>query len=534
MPALHRCERVFIPSHRCERVFIPPVLHLTGTSTSRSTQKMCIIFNPSHFSASDTLVLVAPISTPSHQPQRWHLTYVNTVTSVNPFSTSYFSPGQPNRPLMVVPLPNPHHIGEQDFSLFPVNDTDASVLRRSVSSLTRKYEKDKYSPQMGPSNTFGANVTSQSMLRVVQVGGYKVCVAPSLSDLEKRAPWDRFSSSKAEITRTLGDIRSRYAAQDMAFVIAEGYTDASTGQLFLRQAGFSVSYRDALGGAFFPTSHEPPVIGTTVNMDVMLIAINAVIQPLSILSQQALGRLRPENDVNSDMIVLRADDSYTTAENKWGSLRSLMKALPRNAVEDGEMIQFERPRLVTAWSLKGRYENRDVRGRSVTEMDVDVTHRLYDDVDTWMRSRMLKNPRLGTPSESLFGAFGPSSPGNAPTLSPNGELVSRLDYALALLARQLASPGINDRVSDAIRPGDSERSQCGPVAFVNLDINDVDLDEEGYQNKDNWARWVRSGTLDSSATTYVRISAQRSSHETMEMRTVACSSVSGEKEHSKA
>lgn len=152
------------------------------------------------------------------------------------------------------------------------------------------------------------------------------------------------------------------------------------------------------------------------------------------------------------------------------------------------------------WKLKGNFTNGDVTARKMQEQDVHVVDRLFFDIDPWLRDRR--------PVADVFNLDGKRM-----------QRCARVDFLLALLARQLADPGLNDRGSDAAPEGVEPRS-CGPVAYVNLDLHDVDLDEEAYAHKDRWARWVKNGKLDSVNTTYVRISARLAPYETLEMRTV--------------
>ena len=62
----------------------------------------------------------------------WQLTYINSIDT---------PPGVPQgaAPLMVVPVPNAHSMGELDFTLFAVNERQAGDLRRDTDSLSRDY-----------------------------------------------------------------------------------------------------------------------------------------------------------------------------------------------------------------------------------------------------------------------------------------------------------------------------------------------------------------------------------------------------------
>ena len=92
---------------------------------------MCIIMTP-RFEPKETLLVVAPLRTDPEQEQMWQLTYINSIDT---------PPGVPQgaAPLMVVPVPNAHSMGELDFTLFAVNERQAGDLRRDTDSLSRDY-----------------------------------------------------------------------------------------------------------------------------------------------------------------------------------------------------------------------------------------------------------------------------------------------------------------------------------------------------------------------------------------------------------
>lgn len=100
---------------------------------------------------------------------------------------------------------------------------------------------------------------------------------------------------------------------------------------------------------------------------------------------------------------------------------------------------------------------------------------------------------------------------------------AKVDVVLALLARQLADPGVNDRGSDVECPVTGEKNACGPLAYVNLDLPNVDLDDRAYAGKEGYARIVKHNggrVVDTVDTSYVRVCARLGPVETLEMRTV--------------
>lgn len=136
--------------------------------------------------------------------------------------------------------------------------------------------------------------------------------------------------------------------------------------------------------------------------------------------------------------------------------------------------------------------------------DAAVVQRLYSDVDLWLRAR---NPHL----HNSVQAFGIALPP-----------LKRLDFVLSLLARQVADPGINDRRSDAPSHMSGITEDCAGVAYVNLDIPDIDLNEVAYYEKEGRARILVTdrNTVDTTGSTYVRVSATLGPWESFEMRTV--------------
>lgn len=413
---------------------------------------------------------------------------------------------------MVVPIPNPHQMTEEKFTLFEIDGHRAKKLREAVDELKDLYGTRQSTPLFAPSaftsSSFGG---SANPLAVQTIGSYKISVAPSLVDLEQRAPWERYSIESSQVTHILNDVRRRYDCQPYAFVIAEGRSPPLSNANSI-SAGFGVMYRDArLQGGFFPTSHEPALLQTDVpatTMDVTLIALGAVIKPLSILGSQkqwpmrlATGKSVSEVTAEENLVVRGSDDMTCFYPKRWQNASEIFQTLPR--FEAGRLhyktfVQLEWPSVATVWSLQGRYPNKDVLARKASDVDAAVVNALYADVDGWARSRRLAS-------------FGISC-----------EL--KLDFALALLARQLAEPGLVDRTSDAPKLMQGERVECRTVTYLNLDLDNCDLDELSYREKDGRYRYLmptgRQSEVDTLGHVYLRISSYKGSFESLEMRTV--------------
>ena len=133
---------------------------------------------------------------------------------------------------MIVPIPNPHAMVEADFTLFEVDSTRSSALRKAVNDLSQEYAyvppagNGFYGAQAAPAGAFGA---AAAMLPVHTVGSYRITVAPNFADLAARAPWDRYRIEQSHLTRVLTDMQARFPA-NYAFVIAEGNAGAAIDQ----------------------------------------------------------------------------------------------------------------------------------------------------------------------------------------------------------------------------------------------------------------------------------------------------------------
>ena len=89
-------------------------------------------------------------------------------------------------------------------------------------------------------------------LKVQKVGAYNISVAPTLADLQTRAPWAKFNIDPGHVGAILSGMASAYPT-GFAFVVAEGDPAAPS----IEQGGFSIVYRDSGAyGCFFPTAHE--------------------------------------------------------------------------------------------------------------------------------------------------------------------------------------------------------------------------------------------------------------------------------------
>lgn len=414
---------------------------------------------------------------------------------------------------MVVPIPNPHNLQEFDFTLFKVSNDVAKTLRRHAEKLMEPYNSaSEWMPAASTdldkqSATFGSGAPSLTFQRI---GGYNISVAPSLLDLESRAPWTKFQISHSTVTTILKDIRKRYPS-NFAFIIAQ----ASPGGV--DQAGFSVLYRDARpNGGFFPTSHEPPKLASRVSMDVNLVALGSIIRPLSLLQPREYFPMRNQTSnydpVSESRIVLRGDDMFykcISRDPKWIHASEIVRNLPvrgASSIHENTFVEHERVRVLTTWSLKGTFDNGDVIARKADRQDEEAVDKLYADLNAWLE---------------YANAVGV---GNKPFTAPPRPRSSKINMALELLARQLSDPGLHDRISDVINPRTGEKSACGPVAYMNLDVESIDLDEESYANKEDWARFIQPSMnmpkMDTKGTTYVRISAKAGPVESLDMRRV--------------
>ena len=212
---------------------------------------MCIIFNvpEDRVEPKSTLLLNVPVETARGEVQQHQLIYLNEIESkenndawhspelVRLLELNDHAPGRPARPirpirpaLMVVPIPNKHGMAETDFCLFDVPTSAAVTLRAELQAMNKPYTPPP-PPKPSYGSPFSAGMRScasldwgvPEMLKVQRVGSYEIAVAPSLADLETRAPWRALGFGSAEaghVEAILADMRRKYAA-GFAFVIAK-------------------------------------------------------------------------------------------------------------------------------------------------------------------------------------------------------------------------------------------------------------------------------------------------------------------------
>ena len=462
---------------------------------------MCIIFNvpQDRVEPTSTLLLNVPVETARGEIQQHQLIYLNKIESgptyteanwlspevvklLNDHAPSRLArPARPARPaLMVVPIPNKHGMAEADFCLFNVPNSAAVSLRAELDDMNKPYTPPP-PPKPHYGDRFSVSMESwcakdcgvREILTVQRVGSYEIAVAPSLADLETRAPWHAlgFGSAEAEhVEAILADMRQKYAA-GFAFVIAKA-TEAAADI----DGGFGLIYRDA--EAFFPTSHEVTRSGRA-HMDVDCIGLGVVIRPDSIgtdanpparftltnartqgwPSSSTLHMDRAAAD-NGATCILRGEDGQTpTLPGRFSHLLAMLAALPRQGAP-GELHGRKRfrhcpVRLATSLRLSGNHPNGDLKGRPATATDDAAVARLLADFDAWHEMRG------GT--VNLYRS----------TLEPDPG--SKLDLALALLAQELACTPAG---------ASAERETEVPAFHLNLDLVGVTLDDAAYASKD--------------------------------------------------
>eukprot|EP00937_MAST-01D_sp_MAST-1D-sp2_P006705 g6705.t1 len=502
--------------------------------------------------AKETLLVVAPLRTPGGEAQMWQLTYINSMEA-RPASGFGSAPAGA-APLMVVPIPNPTGMQELDFTLFEVGADRAQALRRSADALGREYTPPAAAAAFGSRTVDafgGAGNVQQSALAVQSVGAYRISIAPTLADLQTRAPWNRFSIPPAHVGPILAAMARDYG-QGYAFAVAEG----DPAKPRIEQAGFSVVYRDASPfGAFFPTAHEPQPAGSAVGnvevaqMDVTCVAMGCVIHQGSApdaaglqrrardqqaqQAQQApqLDPLRFDRPLHAGAdvrpaghVVLRADDgacaalSLLQASGMAGTGFSFGGSSAGFGGFGGSSAGAAPPtdRVDTSWAAGLN------RWRAATELLAALPRR--GAAGTAHQGTVLAHgtPRVAT----IWTLQGPHANANvrarlataADAEATEGLLAdvaewldaralgtgaaarqglgqragAKLDLGLALLARQLAQPGYVDRYSDH---GGGPCAAPGG-AYLNLDIANCDLDAAGFALKDGAARTLALGPVD--------------------------------------
>lgn len=545
---LYHPRTVYRSSHSTSRIY-----KTKKTRFRNKAPSMCIIFTPK-FKPKETLLVVSQLETEVTDGNCYQLTYINSIDAPPPDAKRQRqawggASAQMQRnaaPLMVVPVPNQHGMREGDFTLFAVDSRRARALRHGIEELNKEYTPPPprgfgRSKARSRSKTPGNKLNK---LQVQQVGAYRIAVAPTLNDLVTRAPWSHFNIAASHVQAILADMSVQYPS-GYGFVIAEG--DPSKPRL--DQAGFSVLYRDdEINGAFFPTAHEVQPVQSNgmqlCEMDVTCVGLGIIVHPGSCLDQAPLTpeglppmRLDPRAKLPGHSSqyeakpvrspVLRCDDSAFPAltsldsrsqRPRWSWVAEIFRALPRRGAEGtahaNTVVQHKIPRIVTTWALTGIYQNKNVRGRPATDNDVATTSRLLSDLNVWVE-RSLTSAGNGQTAASKWQNHQCPRNGHA--------MGAKVDLALALLARQLAQPGTPDRVSDG-----PSGAHCTGVAYLNLDLTNCDLNEADYAKKDTTARLLTNpngGNIDTTGSSYVRLSATLGPWKSLDSRTVGAPTV---------
>ena len=518
----------------------------------------------------DTLLVLAPLDGGTNcgeldgGVQRWQLTYVNSVGGTEV--------------LMVVPIPNEHGMKEEDFVLSAVFKGNVDAMRHLGKAAFEPYAPQPVIPQVGGFGAAFGMGGARNQLAVQAVGAYQISVAPSLSDLEQRAPWSRYPSAAGRVQAILADLRASYPT-GYGFVIAQATRP-------VEEAGFSIVYRAP--NAFVPTAHEIQAVGAhgLVMMDAIIYAFNTILLPHSIGTRAQM--TPPTAGTLTAYPNYRVDDcGCHTLPSRWDSAVRLLRALPvRGAGElhRARLLRHAKPTIVCCWKLKAAFKNDNVLGRLATPSDVQAMSEVLEQLDAWITTRSqlgesaltaalvpgacASMPELTVESaaQSPFGGsgtFGGSGPFGGPgpfggggTFGGGGGAAAAaaaaaahtahqqavmdrhgktIDFAIVLEGRQLAYPGIADRVTDApprwSHP-DAPLNLPQLEMYLNLDTAGargfqgcIDLDKDGFARKDSPAlstlRDSAQGSLPLAGTVYLRLSATSAPHwMPQELRTV--------------
>jgi hypothetical protein len=453
----------------------------------------------------------------------WQLTYVNTVGG--------------SETLMVVPIPNKHGLTEEDFVLSAVFEPDASRMRFMEKRCFRPYAPPPVENQSRAASGFGsasfaAAAGGPPPLAVQRVGSYQISVAPTLNDLETRAPWTRYPSAMSRVGVILDDMRRTYP-DGYAFVIAQSTAE-------VKETGFAVVYKDA--SPFIPTAHEVTAAAGSgsgmAEMDATILAFNTVLLPHTIGTS---AQVAPPTEATIDEYpTYRCDDSGShTLSPRWEGAVSLLRALPvRGAGElhRDKLLRHARPTMLCRWKLKGTYRNENVLGREATVTDVEAMRETFDQLDAFLTHRTtlgesslvpgaqpvpeptLESTRASRPAAG-FSFGGPSSGWSPPPRAAyESEVLARhgkaIDFSIVLEGRQLAYPGIADRVSDVPPPPGAPPGLPQSEMFLNLDVaavrgldRCVDLDSAAFARKDEAQLCTLADGSSLSGSVYLRISA---------------------------
>lgn len=514
---------------------------------------MCLMFTPAE--PSDTLLVLAPLDGGTNcgkldaGPQHWQMTYINTAGS--------------KEVLMVVPVPNAHGMGEQDFVLSAVFPDRVRDLRAASDRAFKAYAPPKQLQQaLSASAGFGGSPFGGSpQLAVQTVGAYDISVAPTLADLEHRAPWSRFTSAAGRVDAILADMRKSYPT-NFAFIIAQASQP-------VKEAGFSVVYRDT--NPFVPTAHEVTAAAPVglVKMDATILAFNTVLLPHSVGTAAHLAP--PTEETIESYPTYRVDDcTIHTLGPRWESVVALLRALPvRGAGEfhRHKILRHAKPTMVCRWKLNGDHRNANVVGRPATASDVAAMTETLEQLDAFVTLRTevgesslvagvttavpeltleTAAPRVlgfafGQPEARASGNFASAVAAAAGSSFDHrkhahdvlGRHGATIDFVLVLVGRQLAYPGIADRRSDALPPPSAfspGSSLPQSEMFLNLDVaglksmnSAIDLDAAAFARKDSPEFCTLSAPAGASlvGTVYCRIAPTPAPHyQPAELRTV--------------
>ena len=512
---------------------------------------MCLMFTPQE--PSDTLLVLAPLQ-PDGGVARWQLTYVNSVgqtaAAKSPFGNG--KTFEDEQVLMVVPFPNRGGLGEKDVILSAVFPHQVSKMRSSARAAFTPFTPEV--PKAAPFGAargvggFGAASLDAPPLEVQAVGNYQISVAANLDELVTRAPWSRFSRAAGRVEAILSGMRQGYP-EGFGFVIAQSDKP-------VKDAGFSVVYRDA--SPFVPTAHESTFADAAtrlVRMDATILAFDTILLPHSIGTAAHLAPpgTAAHRSLAETYPTYRVDDTgFRELGGRWQGAADLLRALPvrgAGVFHRDKTVRHAKPSVLCQWKLAGGdYRNENVVGRPAQPSDVQALSELFAQLDDFLTRRItLGESRLvkGAPHEgevpemtvesapSLAGGFsfgGGGGFGGGNTAGPfnhaehargvrarHGETV---DVAVVLVGRQLAYPGIADRVSDAPPVGTPPPAATGAEMFLNLDAagarglqQAIDLDAPAFYGRKDAAEL--SSLADGTSlvgTVYVRLSATPAPH----------------------
>lgn len=353
-------------------------------------------------------------------------------------------------------------MSEEEFIFFAVGNS--GDLRYQTKRLRESYQY--YHDER---NSFHSQTAKYCCL-------HKLSVVQSYSDLERAAPWEQYSIPPSHLQQTLSKMRSQYQNRPYAFVIVEANKHISAGQKSFR-AEFGVMYRSSSpDGGFFPTSHQPVRIEqgdlteqnlSTSESDAILVAIGAVIRPLSVLGHVRHWPVQLESKdspfysgINRSNLTVRAPDETNLDFSLWYTVSNILKSLPRigaGGLHCATIIQYEWPSIATTWTFKTTYPNGNVLARKASKVDAATVQALYADVDDYARST-------------------------------NIPCAKRLDLALVLLARRLAEPAIvGERLLNSVEGGTEAHAVLNSSSF-NLDFEGTV--EEEYISTEIWTQEV--------------------------------------------